>query len=410
MFRRLADRVFNSAEQNNVNALKNMGFSERDARNALQQTDGNLEQAANILLARGPQRVPGHEANRQQVEDDEMQRALQASMLSIPKSAPKPAPQSKRKQPKTAASSNAGKAALRRVNTPASSHSSRSTSPLSSHPNVKVPTKLADKSKEEQILRTADRLKSSPQALDTLYKTLKTLQSNPNHPKFRKIDQTTAGYQKSLATAPGAEDLLLAMNYRKSGLKELSLGIADPATLYLGISALEQTMLTPDYIRSKGLLQFHKDVNQMFHSADNSAEEAIARSEYMSKLPTEPAMGGAWIYVNFEGLEDAQFKLKRKFDGDDTLGDVLHWIAGNGTSILAKLQSGEWELVDGNRHPPACLDPASLSSRTLQYIGCWPSGKLIVRPKSSIEQQQQQKLQSQQSSDARGLGAAPILD
>jgi len=426
MFRRLADRVFNSssAEQQNVSTLQNMGFSEGDARNALQQTGGDVEQAANILLARGPQQqhVPGHEANRQQVEDDELQRALQASMMttttpqfssqraSRSRPATKPAPKPK---PKTAAASNAGKAALRRANTPASAHSSRSNSPaiaLPSHPNVKVPTKLSDKSKEEQILRTADRLKSSPQALDTLYKTLKTLQSNPSHPKFRRIDQTTAGYQKSLANAPGAEDLLLAMNYRKSNLNVLTLELADPATLYLGISALEQTRLTPEYIHAKALLQFHKDVQQMFHSADNSAEEAIARSEYMSKLPTEPAMGGAWIYVNFEGLEqDAQFKLKRKFDGDDTLEDVLHWIAGNGTSILTKLQSGEWELVDGHRHPPACLDVVSLASRTLQYIGCWPSGKLIIRPKSSIEQQQKQ-LSHQSSSDARGLGAAPMLD
>merc|ERR1719329_923694 len=117
---------------------------------------------------------------------------------------PQPATQPKRK-PKTAAASNAGKAALLRANAPAASAKSRrSTSPLSSHPNVKVPDKLSNKSKEEQILRTADRLKTSPQALDTLYKTLKTLQS-------------TAGYQKNLGKAPGAEDLLLAMNFRKTG-------------------------------------------------------------------------------------------------------------------------------------------------------------------------------------------------
>jgi len=413
MFRRLAGRVFGYSEQEDVNTLKNMGFSERDARNALQQTGGNLEQAANILLARGlggPQNTPAHEFNRQQVEDDELQRALQASMMTS-SPPPQPATQPKRK-PKTAAASNAGKAALLRANAPAASaKSSRSTSPLSSHPNVKVPDKLSNKSKEEQILRTADRLKSSPQALDTLYKTLKTLQSNPNHPKFRRIDQTTAGYQKSLANAPGAEDLLLAMNYRKSGPKVLSLEIADPATLYLGISALEQTKLTPEYRNAKALLQFHKDVQQMFHSADNSAEEAIARSEHMSKLPTEPTMGGAWIFVSFEGLseQDANFKLKRKFDGDDTLEDILHWIAGNGTGILTKLQNGEWELVDGNRHPPACLDVVNLASRTLQYIGCWPSGKLIIRPKSAMLSQEQQQ-QTQQSSDARGLGAAPMLD
>ncbi|CAJ1903301.1 unnamed protein product [Cylindrotheca closterium] len=426
MFRRLADRVFNSStEQQNVNTLKNMGFSEADARNALQQTDGNLEQAANILLARGPSTqhnsssAPARDANRQQVEDDELQRALQASMMTTSTTTPQlasrnalPKPAPKRK-PKTAAATNAGKAALTRANTPPNSaHSSRSSSPaISSHPNVKVPTKLSNKSKEEQILRTADRLKSSPSALDTLYKTLKTLQSNPTHPKFRRIDQTTAGYQKSLANAPGAEDLLLAMNYRKSNGHILTLELADPATLYLGISALEQTRLTPEYLYGKSLQQFHKELRQAFHSADNSAQEAIARSQHMSKLPTEPTMGGAWIFVNFEGLEqDSQYKLKRKFDADDTLGDALHWIAGNGTEILTKLQSGEWELVDGNRHPPACLDVSNASSRTLQYIGCWPSGKLIIRPKSSTNDGMDAQQESQQPSHARGLGAAPMLD
>jgi len=412
MFRRLADRVLgNSSEQQNVSTLQNMGFSERDARSALQQTGGNLEQAANILLTRGPlsggpQHLPAHQINRQQVEDDELQHALQASMLTAEPSAQQRQTKSATKRiPKSAAALNASKAALRRANAPASTHSSRSTSPNNSHPNVKVPAKLSAKPKEEQILRTADRLKSSPQALDTLYKTLKALQSDPNHPKFRRINQTTAGYQKSLANAPGAEDLLMAMNYRKTGPKLLSIEYVDQATLYLGISALEQTRLTEEYITAKALVQFHKDVVQMFHSADNDVNEAIARSNYMSKLPTEPTMGGAWIFVNFDGLEEAQFKLKRKFDGDDTVEDVLHWIAGNGTAILSKLQSGEWVLVDANRHPPASLDVTNLSSKTLQYIGCWPSGKLIIRPKNSAQAQP-----AQHSSDARGLGAAPTLD
>lgn len=237
--------------------------------------------------------------------------------------------------------------------------------------------------------------------MDTLYKTLKTLQSNPSHPKFRRIDQSTVGYQKSLASAPGAEDLLQAMNYRKSGPKTLSLDFVDQATLYLGISALEQTKLTPEYIEAKALIDFQKEVNAAFHSADNSTEEAIARSDCMSKLPTEPAMGGAWIFVNFEGIEQ---KLQRKFDGDDTLEDVLNFVGGNGTLIVEKLKSGEWWLVDGHRSPPAPLDVKTLAPKTLQYIGCWPSGKLVIRPAS------QQKLYALNDTvgSARGLGAGVL--
>lgn len=399
MFRRLADRMFASPAEQNVATLRNMGFSEPDARRTLQQTNGNLEQAANILLARGaPTSAPAHQINRQQVEDEELQRALQASM-SVQDSAPSFSinKNPKRRNVPSASVARAGKAALHRANNGSSAHSKRSTSPISSHPTVKVPTKMSEKTKEEQILRSADRLKSSPQALDTLYKTLKTVQSNPTNPKFRKVNQSTAGYQRSLANAPGAEDFLMAMNYRKSGPNTLSMEFADQATLYLGISALEQTKLTPEYQQAKSLIHFQKDIVQILHSADNDTQEAISRSNHMSKLPSEPAMGGAWIFVNFAGMEN---KLQRKFDSDDTLEDVLNWIAGNGTQILEKLKSGEWSLVDGHRHPPSALNIQSLAPRTLQYIGCWPSGKLIVQPTDQLDQQEPTL------AAARGLGAA----
>eukprot|EP00980_Cylindrotheca_fusiformis_P020417 scaffold7461_cov95-Cylindrotheca_fusiformis.AAC.1 len=93
-------------------------------------------------------------------------------------------------------------------------------------------------------------------------------------------------------------------------------------------------------------------------------------------------------------------KLQRKFDGDDTLEDVLNWIAGNGTKILEKLQSNEWSLVDGHRNPPTPLDIQTLAPRTLQYIGCWPSGKLIVQPTTKVFEN------GASMATARGLGAA----
>ena len=404
MFKKLRDLVASPAAEQNVQHLTSMGFTEADARAALQQSNGNLEQAANSLLMRGATSTSAtaHGIQRQQVEDDDLQRALQASLAP----ASNPVLQQKQRPPQrnhfqSAAASKAGKAALNRFNTGSSAGSSRSKSPVPSHPNVKVPKKLSEKSKEEQILRTADRLKSSPQALDTLYKTLKTLQANPSDPKFKRIDQTTGGYQKSLGNAPGSEDLLIAMNYRKSGPNLLVLDFVDQATLYLGISALEQTRLTPEYKNAKELINFEKEVLRMFHSADASTQEAIARSDHMSKLPTEPTMGGAWIFLSFEGTSQ---KLQRKFDGDDTLQDVLHWIAGSGTEILDKLKSGEWELVDIHRAPPAPLNIELYAPKTLQYIGCWPSGKLRVRPTVAVPSQ----TSNERMGSARGLGAARL--
>ena len=396
MFRRLRDAVLTSTSstEQNVSTLCSMGFSEADARAALQQANGNVEQAANNLLARGAPSTStvAHEMQSQRVEDDDLQRALQASLEQKPK----------RNHYQSAAASKAGRAALNRFNQGTSTGKSRSKSPVPSHPNVKVPKKLSEKSKEEQILRTADRLKSSPQALDTLYKTLKMLQANPSDPKFKRIDQSTGGYQKSLAHAPGAEDLLIAMNYRKSGPNLLALDFVDHATLYLGISALEQTKLTSEYINAKALINFEKEVLRMFHSADSSTQEAIARSNHMSKLPTEPTMGGAWIFVSFEGTSQ---KIQRKFDSDDTLEDVLNWIAGNGTEILEKLKSSEWELVDIHRTPSAPLDIEQYAPKTLQYIGCWPSGKLKIRP---APEKDPMEISNERMGSARGLGAARL--
>lgn len=79
-------------------------------------------------------------------------------------------------------------------------------------------------------------------------------------------------------------------------------------------------------------------------------------------------------------------KITRSFDHDDTLGDVLHWLGGQASVILQKLESGEWKLVDRNRQGPEedyhflKIDSKELRDRTLQYVGCWPSGRLAIVP------------------------------
>lgn len=149
MFRKL-NQLFQSSAQQEVETLRGMGFSESDSRAALSQTGGNVEQAANLLLSRGAptSAAPAHQFNSQQVEDDDLQRALQES-LAVNNNSPKRQPQ--RRDMRSAAAVKAGTAALNRVGTGSSSKSpksSRSSSPISSHPNVKVPTKMSEKSKE----------------------------------------------------------------------------------------------------------------------------------------------------------------------------------------------------------------------------------------------------------------------
>lgn len=438
MFRKFKKAVEQAAaaitgsDEKNVNTLMEMGFDSTQARTALNSTDGNVERAAELLLASGgiisSNENDGssnnyHEQQRHQQQypsqdDTDLQRALQESLQE----------EKHRNTPSTrtaattrsAASVRAGLAALLRSEAEAKKDSytkkksksnlnkskSRNVSskkpapvpppPTSQnsyvpkhsvnsvlakhHPDVKIPKKLIEKSKEEQIVRCADRLKSSPRAVDTLYLSLTALNKEPNNDKFRKIDKTTAGYQRSLANAPGAEDMLKAMNFIPRGPNNLELLLPqyDPMLLYLGISSLEETRKKKEYINAKRKIKFSVEIQEIRFSSDDSVEEAIKRAEFIKKCPSEPNDGrGALIQV----VITDEWQIKRRFDGDDTLSDVLNWIGGNGSVIPNKIvESHEWIIVDLNRYPLIPIDCNFHLNHTLQYIGCWPSGRLEIMP------------------------------
>merc|ERR1712151_821904 len=258
-----------------------------------------------------------------------------------------------------------------------------------------------------------DRLKSYPRAVDTLYISLTALQKNPNNDKYRKIDKTTTGYQRSLANAPGAEDMFKAMNFcpLRGGPNTLILNIQDydHALLYLGISALEQTRKTKEYVDAKRKVQFAKEVRNIQFSSDSSEREAVKRAEFMAQCPTEPSDGrGALVQVVV-----ADETIKRRFDGDDTLGDVLNWLGGHGSVIPEKIRNREWSIVDLNRYPLTPIDCNDVNENyTLQYIGCWPSGKLEILP--STEEWQRNDNSGNGSNintkvgETRGLGSADL--
>ena len=452
MFRRFTDRLTNAlsgdnnnnsstgSQQEKMNSLQAMGFSAAQARSALMRNNGNLELAANFLLASGSSSAASSSSSTAaatQQQDAALHNALQESLQSEEQRLYKEAQQlsikdnnsnkTTTKPHKTsAASKKAGLAAARRVS---SKTTSASLSTLNSHhPTVRVPAKLQDKTKEEQVLRCADRLQGHPHAVDTLHKALTTLYQNPNHSKFQTIDTSTAVFQRTLANAPGAVSLLQAMNYVQSGNSKLVLTQADPALLYLGKTALENVQQTSrTYRNEKARIQFHKDMHMLRQSADTSADEAIRRAELLQKCPTEPTTGrGALLQVVLTTDGDSPLVVKRRFDGDDILRDVVHWLGGHGSGIYDRLLSREWCLVDKNRYPPAPLELTPNLDKTLQYIGCWPSGKLQVLPMvlamndgeeedesgSGMKQEKGQsgdkkKSKSHKIGSSRGLGAAP---
>jgi|UPI000581AA85 hypothetical protein len=394
MFRKFTNRITNrigsDGENRNssqvasaVETLQAMGFDAASIQQALASSNGNLDQATDALLSR--QGSPSNsQSTPSRAEEESLQRAIQESLRTVPLTPHEHAQRSKPTVPRTAAVSKAAQAAARRAATARETVSvtphSASTSLAIHHPEVRLVPKLQDKSKEEQILRCADRMKASPAAVDTLLRTLSAVQKEPSNDKFRKIDKSTPGYQRSVAKTPGAEDLLRAMNYRlvPSRPNELIIdrSMIDPALLYLGISALEQVKGTPEYQQGKAQLTFTKELATIRASADCSTEEAIRRSTYMGQCPSEPTEGrGALVQIV---LVDEV--IRRRFDGDDILNDILHWLGGHGSAIPDKLLSRTWTLVDRNANPPSSIDCVANRNNTLQYIGCWPSGKLELLP------------------------------
>merc|ERR1712071_386036 len=114
----------------------------------------------------------------------------------------------------------------------------------------------------------------------------------------------------------------------------------DPALLWMGVSALEEVKKGPEYQGAKRILQFEADLKRIRDGVGSSIsgeEEAIARSNYISKTPSEPS-GGQGVLVQ---LKMADTTVMRRFDGDDQLRDVFHWIGGHGSAIPEKIVTRE---------------------------------------------------------------------
>jgi hypothetical protein len=445
MLRRLQDRL-NSATASlfgdgatsesttMINRLTDLGFSREEASGALSRFDGNVDRAAEHLLSNNhvthQQNNYHRDANAMGVEDQELQRAIEQSALDYNNNNNQRQKQQQQQQHRTAAMQKAAEAALLR-NQPkskkktnpssrsssavSSASSSRTTSPVPSstiattqlkvhHPDVKLIPKLQDKDIEEQILRTTDRMKNYPLAVDTLETAIRKLREHPAQSKYRRIDQNNSVYQNNVANVPGTTDFLRAMKFRLETSAASSVWILDecmidPALLFLGWSALEQTKQTTEYKTAKQNIEFQNTIQSMLlNTSVLSAEEMTKRNDLAKRVPKEPQAGGAWISVEL-GLSkngNSSNKIRRKFDADDTVLDVIHWVGSHHPGIYDRIVAGSWFLQDlnqkANQQPLSgwnsefsIVDSSSsflskASSTTLQSAGWWPAGRLALRP------------------------------
>mmetsp|Transcript_6217 Transcript_6217/g.13533 ORF Transcript_6217/g.13533 Transcript_6217/m.13533 type:complete len:506 (-) Transcript_6217:103-1620(-) len=482
-----ANTLLHGPEQaEKIRQLESMGFPTERARHALNATGGDVDRAAELLLlgANEPQQYQQQQQQQQNAppparaamssssvrnndhqnagpavaahNDEQMRRAIEESMwvsqqeearqlrhaeaasmknnrkkkevidlTGDKKKATGTKKNNTNKPPKnnvkSAAAINAGKAAASRTN------NNQKKTLNQTHPNVQLPEKLSNKTKEEQILRCANRVKPHVMAVDTLLRVLTSVRNTPDNAKFRIIDRTNGNYIAFVRDTPGAEDMLLAMNYRMiSCNNELRLErhMVDDALLYLGISALEQMRTTDEYKEGKRLRGFHAEMRRVAKGNGSpdvqrggmTEGETAIRLGFLSKCPKEPPEGrGAWVNAQLGDVSEKIVggSVKRRFDGDDTLEDVLNWLGGSyGNEVLDKIRGmrREWCLCDLNRYPILPLDVEKHGKKTLQYLGLFPSGKLGVR--LSDDAWRDRKEGSDASGgfgihgSARGLGAA----
>lgn len=484
VFKKFADRIISAgataanslrpAEQqhaNEIRQLESMGFDPGRARHALNATGGDVDRAAELLLLGGSDDLPPssrHDAPRggggithvEAHNDEQMRRAMEESLMAEESRRLREAeaaslrrpevvdltgggrsksvaakkkkegvssPPSARKNP-TAAVADVGaqkKAATARPrDDPGRSGAAAAAAKKTleqTHPAVKIPERLSNKSKEEQILRCADRLKSHVMAVDTLHRALTSVRNSPGEPKYRVIDRSNANYAKFVRDKPGAEDMLLAMNYRHDRARDelrLERHLVDDALLYLGITALEKIRTSDEYAEGKRSRAFHAEMRRVA-GGNGSAMlrigmtegETLIRTAFLGKVPKEPLGGGGARIDVFLGDESERIeggRVNRRFDGDDTLEDVLNWLGGcYGNELLEKIRgdSRVWCLCDLNNYPILPFDVEKHGGKTLQYLGLFPSGKLGVRL-SDDAWRDRRGGEFDISGSARGLGAA----
>jgi hypothetical protein len=385
------------------------GFSRADASNALSRVDGDVARAVGILL--GAPSYPSPDVAAPTTvnltsgdEDEELRRAIELSKELEVKE--KKARGDKQRKAARAASNNAAaSAALSRLNGGSITQPTKTKAApaaVSSHPSVKVPKTLAEKSYKEQVLRTVFRVSPHSLAVDTLIRTLETIKNNKTISKYRSIDVGTRGFKRALDGVPGVTDLLtLGIGFKRdaSSKSVFKLDFVDEARFYAVLSALKDLSTTSHaYNLSRSRRVWEKRLEALM--ADDTTTEITKRGECLRLSPSEPGTAAcSFVTVNIKEGE----KISRRFAADDTVKDVLYWVSGSVSSKLYDLiLSDEVVLVNlskvsihkhrnlfhdflrscffASQHPKAAVNEdepfENIVKYTLQRAELWPSCEL----------------------------------
>lgn len=218
---------------------------------------------------------------------------------------------------------------------------------------------------DAKILDCARRLASSPTALDVLVLSLEKVLAQPDAERFRKIQLSNANFQRTVASAPGGVEFLLAVGYElMHGYLVLQYVRRD--VLIGAKAALEAQREGAAYRAAKEQAQQADATEQA--QRQRAADKASRRAAHLAKVPAEPPVGEAGSCKICLHVGDVQHW--RRFGSWHTLADLAHF--------AASLVDGEISLSNITTRPAQRLDPATHGEFTLQRLDLWPSGHVQV--------------------------------
>ena len=245
---------------------------------------------------------------------------------------------------------------------------------LNSNKNNNNKKVASEKPIEKKLTKQAKILSANPIALDTCITIIKTIRDKPNDEKYRKLRWSNKKFERTIRYTPGATDFLVLIGFQKTD-EHLFMPRVDIGLLYVASSVLEDQKKSKMYQRKFKEIEFNR-IMELLTINSNSAlggMEVQKRKEYLERCPAEPTIGeGQQTKITFVISEK---RYTRRFPSDCSLQDsILNWLGSLNSVIPMKIASGEWILKNTTMFPAINMDYDDSKGNTLYALKLWPSG------------------------------------
>ncbi len=232
----------------------------------------------------------------------------------------------------------------------------------------------SEKPIEKKLIKQAKILSANPIALDTCATIIKTIRDKPKEERYRKLRWSNKKFEKTIRWSPGATEFLVLIGFQKME-EHLYMPRVDIGLLYVASSILEDKKKSKIYQNKLKEIEFSRIMELLTiesHTVLNSSE-IQTRKEYLDKCPAEPTVGeGEQTKITFV---ISKKRFTRRFPSDCSLVDtVINWLGSLNSVIPKKIISGEWILKNTTMFPSTDIDFNDSKNNTLYGLKLWPSG------------------------------------